>query len=83
MDFLSAPVGPLTVGQWIGALVVFMALSSFLGVLRRRSEAKAHSGTVSAARCLGCGWQGKVSRYHRTCPKCGNSITRLSKGEPV
>jgi rRNA maturation endonuclease Nob1 len=26
-------------------------------------------------RCAGCGWLGTVSKFHRTCPKCGNQIT--------
>ena len=81
MDFLSNQVGPLNVGQWIGAIVAFLVVSSILGAMRRRSARGPGGGTVSAAGCLGCGWKGNVSRYHRTCPRCGNSITRLAKGE--
>lgn len=80
MDFLSDQVGPLSVGQWIGAVVAFLIVSSIMNAMRGRN-AQGAGGTVSAAGCLGCGWKGKVSRYHRTCPRCGNSITRLAKGE--
>ncbi len=81
MDFLNQSVGPLTLGQWIGALVAFLVISSALSAMKRKSEQKEAAANTSEARCLGCGWQGRVSRYHRTCPKCGNSITRLARGE--
>lgn len=81
MEFLSNQVGPLTVGGWIGALVVLSIVSSVFSAMRRKAGGGGAGTTLSAARCMGCGWQGKVSKYHRTCPKCGNSITRLSKNE--
>ena len=80
MDFLSTPVGPLSIGQWAGAVAAFLVVSSLFSSMRQKTE-QAKGSAGSPARCLGCGWEGKVSRYHRTCPRCGNSITRLAKGE--
>lgn len=79
VDVLSNQVGPLSVLQWIGAVVVGLILLSAVPRLFRSKTQ--HDDKLAAARCLGCGWQGKVSKYHRTCPKCGNQITRMSKNE--
>jgi hypothetical protein len=81
MDFLSTQVGPLTAGQWLGIVVAGFVLSSFMNMMRRKTASNAAGAKLSAASCLGCGWQGKVSQYHRTCPRCGNSITRLNRRE--
>lgn len=79
MDFLTKVVGPLTVLQWIGVFVAVTVVFPALGRLFGKKEQ--HDDKLTPARCLGCGWQGKVSKYHRTCPKCGNQITKLSKKE--
>ncbi len=81
MDFLSTQVGPLSVGQWIGAVVAFIVISAVMKAIKSKGGGGRDPGAVSAAGCLGCGWNGDVSRYHRTCPRCGNSITRLNKAE--
>lgn len=80
MDWLSTPVGPLTVQQW--GLVVFAIVVAFSLVNWLTGSKRHDSRALTRGRCLGCGWEGSVSKYHRTCPKCGNKITRLSKGEP-
>jgi len=81
MDALNQPFGPLTLLQWflsLGGLMVFFAVVNSMAASRKAR--KGEEGAMEA-KCLGCGWRGKVSRFHRTCPKCGNSITRLSKNE--
>jgi ribosomal protein L32 len=81
MDALNQTLGPLTMLQWFLALGGLMVVFSIFNALSRRAkEAKGDDDTVRA-KCLVCGWNGKVSRFHRTCPKCGNSITRMSKNE--
>lgn len=80
MDFLAQQVGPLTVGQWIGAVVAISLIKPILGFIKGLSGGSSGEN-MSAANCLVCGWEGKVSKYHRTCPKCGNQITRLQRGE--
>ena len=39
------------------------------------------NGKKVPGKCLGCGWTGEVSLYHRTCPKCGNNITKQRSTE--
>jgi ribosomal protein L32 len=78
MDFLDKVVGPLSVLQWAGVLLGIVALTSIAGWMRRAKGTAAADAKLTDASCLGCGWKGRVSRYHRTCPKCGNNITRLS-----
>ena len=80
MEFLAQHVGPLTVGQWIGVVVAVSLIKPLLGFLK---SLRGSSGgdNLSEANCLVCGWSGRVSKYHRTCPKCGNEITRLNRGE--
>ncbi len=79
MEWLDTEVGPLSVQQWgllIFAIVVAFALFNWLS-----SKKGSETGGLTRARCIGCGWEGNVSKFHRTCPKCGNQITRLSKHE--
>ena len=80
MEWLNNPVGPLTVQQWgliIFVLIVGFSIYNWLSA----KKAAAGEGGLTRARCIGCGWEGNVSKFHRTCPKCGNQITRLSKHE--
>ena len=73
------PARPLTVLQWTIALVVFgIALGAWTRFTRRHDSAV--GGKLSEASCIGCGWKGRVSKYHRQCPKCGNAITKTSRG---
>jgi predicted RNA-binding Zn-ribbon protein involved in translation (DUF1610 family) len=78
-DFLYRTYGPLTMLQWIGGglgVGVLMWLGSTLMGGKDR-----YADKVTPARCLQCKWEGKVSKYHRICPKCGNQITRMSRSE--
>ena len=81
MDFLSQAVGPLSLGQWIGVLVALLVVFPLLNKLGSWSKRHGEQANLGEAKCLGCGWKGRVSKYHRTCPRCGNAITRLSRGE--
>ncbi|MCO4768938.1 MAG: hypothetical protein KDA24_02845 [Deltaproteobacteria bacterium] len=78
-DFLSKLdhyMGPFTIKQWgLGLLAIGFALQIYTEI-RRKLEANAATGSTSHAKCLGCGWRGKISKFHRTCPKCGNIVTR-------
>ncbi len=79
MEFLTTQLGPLNLWQWAAVLVVgSVAMSSGSKFLKRKESAV--GGKLQAASCIGCGWKGNVSKYHRQCPKCGNSITRMSRG---
>ena len=79
MDFLSQQVGPLSVQEWGLAVLGLIALFALLNWVKTAMQAPQDSDNLTPGRCLGCGWEGRVSRYHRTCPKCGNEITRLSR----
>ena len=78
MEFLAIHIGPGTLGQIILGLVIFSVAISAWNKFSRRNES-AVGGKLSAAHCMGCGWKGNVSKYHRQCPKCGNAITKLNK----
>lgn len=77
---LETQVGPLTVQEWALALI---AMSVVFTIFRFMFGKKKTAGAdnLAAASCLGCGWKGMVSKYHRTCPKCGNNVTRLNKND--
>jgi hypothetical protein len=80
MEWLHNPIGPLSVQQW--GLVIFVLVAGFAlyNVFSSKAAAKTAEG-LTRARCVGCGWEGNVSKFHRTCPKCGNQITRMSRHE--
>ncbi|MCP4867729.1 MAG: hypothetical protein GY898_03310 [Proteobacteria bacterium] len=78
---LETQVGPLTVQEWGLALIGISSLFT-IGRFMFGGKKTAGSDNLAPASCLGCGWQGNVSKYHRTCPKCGNNITRLQRGDP-
>ena len=80
MEWLDKMVGPLSIQQW--GLAVFLLIVAFtIFNMVSGKKGKAEAGGLTRARCIACGWEGNVSRFHRTCPKCGNQITRLSKNE--
>ena len=74
MEFLSEQVGPFTVLQWLTyvfvAVVGLNIARSFLGKVQGTNDRD-----FVSMRCAGCTWSGKVSKFHRTCPKCGNHIS--------
>jgi len=74
---LETQVGPLTVQEWGLVLLGIVVFFSVLNFITARMKKTAGADKLAEASCLVCGWSGRVSRYHRTCPKCGNSITRL------
>ncbi|GEM_PF-1074106 len=74
MEFLARQVGPLTLMQWAIAIVVGYVAISLLQSILKKADGSESKDTVSM-RCAGCGWHGSVSRFHRTCPKCGDNIT--------
>ncbi len=78
MEPLAVQLGPFTVLQWAMGLVVFGFALGLWNKFTRRQES-AVGGKLSDASCIGCGWKGQVSKYHRQCPKCGNSITKTSR----
>lgn len=79
MDWLDNQVGPLSVQGW--GLLIFVLIVGFAVFNWLSSKKGSTTGGLAQARCIACGWEGNVSKYHRTCPKCGNQITRLSKHE--
>jgi rRNA maturation endonuclease Nob1 len=81
MEILSRQVGPYTLLQWIIGLAVVYVLVTVLQKVFKKATAKPDKDFV-AMRCAGCGWVGKVSRFHRTCPKCGDNITRTDARIP-
>jgi predicted RNA-binding Zn-ribbon protein involved in translation (DUF1610 family) len=79
---LSQYFGPFTLLQWLfvaGGAMVAMNVMGYVARTRRANEA---NDKAVPARCLSCHWEGKVSKYHRTCPKCGMNITKLSRNGP-
>jgi anaerobic ribonucleoside-triphosphate reductase len=77
---LETQIGPLTLLEWGLALIGIMVLFSIINLITGKKKT-AGADNLSAASCLGCGWEGPVSKYHRTCPRCGNNITRMKQGE--
>ncbi len=74
MEFFAREVGPLTVMQWGIAIAIALVAISALQTMIRTMKGGESKDTVPM-RCPGCGWHGSVSRFHRTCPKCGDQIT--------
>ncbi len=79
---LETQIGPLTFQEWgllvVGLVVVFGVINWLKG-----RGGGAGEQNLTWASCMGCQWQGRVSKYHRTCPKCGNNITRIQKNEQL
>ena len=75
MDILWTQVGPLTLIQWAIAVAVGWFAISALQAIFRKVEPETDKKEYMNMRCPGCGWLGTVSKFHRTCPKCGNQIT--------
>lgn len=70
-------LGPFSLKEWAIYLVLFgFALQAYTAIKRKLVSDKA-TGNLMKSKCLGCGWSGKVSKHHRSCPKCGNVITRV------
>jgi hypothetical protein len=74
MDMDTVLFGAYTVGTvlkyagiGIGGIVVLAILIKLFG----KSEPNEH---VQAVECLGCGWQGQVSRYAGRCPQCNTPL---------
>ena len=74
MDMDTVLFGTYTVGAVLkyagialGGIVVLATLIKLFG----KSESSEH---VQPVECLGCGWQGQVSRYAGRCPKCNNPL---------
>ncbi len=80
MEVFETQVGPLTLGQWGLVVIGVIILSSVLRWAARKGKAAGQDKLTSAS-CLVCNWKGSVSKYHRTCPKCGNNITRMTRKE--
>jgi Zn finger protein HypA/HybF involved in hydrogenase expression len=73
---MAKHIGPFTVLQWsIGAIAFGFALQIGTAIKHRLIANKATG--MSKAKCLNCSWSGRVSKFHRTCPKCGNVVTRV------
>ena len=79
MDLLNATFGPFSVLQWGGGLVLFGVLVGFWNTWSASRSPSGLQGKLAPASCLSCGWKGKVSKFHRTCPKCGDAITRTQR----
>ena len=54
----------------IGMVVISVIWRVFAWIANSR---KTDPNTV-AAKCPGCGWRGRVSRFKRQCPMCGTRI---------
>ena len=80
MEWLHNQVGPLSVQQWGLAIFVMVVGFAVFNMLNGKKASRSAEG-LTRARCVGCGWEGNVSKFHRTCPKCGNQITRMSRHE--
>jgi len=70
-------IGPFSFMEWAIYLVLFgLALQTYTAI-KRKMAAEQSTSSLIKSKCLGCGWSGKVSKHHRSCPRCGNVITRL------
>lgn len=65
--------GGVTVIHITVALIVLFIVGIALQSLRKRQD-DGESMMVSA-RCTGCGWTGKLSRYQRKCPRCNGEVS--------
>ena len=78
LDFLYRPtsVGHMLYFDFVfyllGGAFLLLAAASAVTFYRRNRPADPDSNYRSV-QCATCGWQGMVSRYVRTCPKCRDS----------
>ncbi|MBI5570992.1 MAG: hypothetical protein HY914_13695 [Desulfomonile tiedjei] len=58
------------------AVVLAIVILGLMIILSRRGRTKApESSAHEHKECLACGWSGQVSKFHRKCPNCGDTIT--------
>jgi len=76
MEFIDTVIGPWTIKEWAIGLVIFGVLLQIGTTIKHKFLADKATGNLRKARCPACRWNGKVSKFHHTCPKCGNNIVR-------
>ena len=74
MDTLNYEVfaGITVLHLGIALVVVLLVL---IGLQSLRKEETPGKDIFIKARCGGCGWAGKLSKYQRKCPACGGEVT--------
>jgi hypothetical protein len=78
LEFLYRPtsVGHLLyfdfVFYLVGGAFLVLGAASAVAIWRRNRPAE-HDANYRSVQCATCGWQGMVSKYVRTCPKCRDS----------
>ena len=78
-ELLDTVLGPYTLKEWAIGLIAFGVVLQVVTTLKQKVIADRATSGLTKARCLGCNWRGQVSKYHRTCPKCGSAISRLER----
>ena len=57
------------------AVALAIVIVGLMMILSRRGCTKApQSSAHEHKECLSCGWSGQVSKFHRKCPNCGDTI---------
>jgi hypothetical protein len=58
-------------------IIIAIAIAVGLGILgfffKSGKKEQEEAGYVYKE-CLSCGWKGKVSKFHKKCPNCADSI---------
>ena len=66
--------GQYTAQDLLAVAVVSVGFLVALILLKRLFTRKEGSPHAQLVKCMGCGWQGVVSRYAGRCPKCNTPL---------
>ncbi len=75
-ELLDTVLGPYTIKEWGLGFIAFGVVLQVFTTLKHKVVADRATSGLTKAQCLSCNWRGRVSKYHRACPKCGSAITR-------
>lgn len=66
--------GNFTVQDLIIAAVVIFILSVCWKIAKKLFKNEKSAAYAVFVKCYNCGWEGKVSKYARKCPKCSSGV---------
>jgi hypothetical protein len=63
----------------LSMLIVILAaalglLAALLLIMRRKKKVPEALETHVRKQCASCGWEGSVSKYHKKCSNCGETL---------
>jgi hypothetical protein len=56
-----------------GGLILLFVIRLISKALSKKEQAG--PSTHEFKECYSCGWKGKVSKFHKKCPSCGDTLT--------